>query len=95
MHERYEACEVIGAAIAVSTSPSSLFSAAMLQQLLQLNVTKGIFLIGLSVVPTDLHNNMQLLKERPWIGGRAILAFEKGPAGDQAFAQAFAAWERE
>jgi hypothetical protein len=75
----------------------------MLQQLLQVDVTKCIFLIGLSVVPTDLHNNMQLLKERPWIdvpivygnGGRAILAFEKGPAGDQAFAQAFAAWERE
>ena len=50
----------------------------------------------------DAQHNEQLLKERSWFdipivytnGGRAILAIEKGPPGDRAFAEAFAAWER-
>jgi hypothetical protein len=67
---------------------------------LAVKVTNGFFLIGLSAVEADLQRNLQLLKTRPWFdipivynnGGRAILALEKGPPGDRAFADAFAAW---
>ena len=67
---------------------------------LAVKVTNGFFLIGLSAVDADLQRNLQLLKSRPWFdipivynnGGRAILALEKGPPGDRAFADAFAAW---
>ncbi len=67
---------------------------------LAVKVTNGFFLIGLSAVDADLQRNLQLLKTRPWFdipivynnGGRAILALEKGPPGDRAFADAFAAW---
>jgi hypothetical protein len=67
---------------------------------LAVKVTNGFFLIGLSAVDADVQRNMQLLKDRPWFdvplvynnGGRAILAIEKGPSGDRAFADAFAAW---
>jgi hypothetical protein len=67
---------------------------------LSVNVTNGFFLIGLSAVDSAVQRNIQLLKERPWFdipliytnGGRAILAMEKGPPGDKAFADAFAAW---
>ena len=69
---------------------------------LAVKVTNGFFLIGLSAVDTDVQRNMQLLKERSWFdipivytnGGRAILAMEKGPPGDRAFGEAFAAWEK-
>ena len=69
---------------------------------LAVKVTNGFFLIGLSAVDTDVQRNTQLLKERPWFdiplvytsGGRAILAIEKGPPGERAFADAFAAWEK-
>ena len=69
---------------------------------LAVKVTNGFFLIGLSAVDADMQRNVQLLKERPWFdiplvytnGGRAILAMEKGPPGDRAFAEAFAAWEK-
>jgi hypothetical protein len=69
---------------------------------LAVKVTNGFFLIGLSAVDTDVQRNIQLLKERSWFdipivytnGGRAILAMEKGPPGERAFAEAFAAWER-
>jgi hypothetical protein len=67
---------------------------------LAVKVTNGFFLIGLSAVDADVTRNLQLLKDRPWFdvpivynnGGRAILALEKGPAGERAFADAFAAW---
>lgn len=67
---------------------------------LAVKVTNGFFLIGLSAVDADQQRNLQLLKSRPWFdipivynnGGRAILALEKGPPGDRAFADAFAAW---
>jgi hypothetical protein len=67
---------------------------------LAVKVTNGYFLIGLSAVDADVQRNVQLLKTRPWFdipivynsGGRAILAMEKGPPGDRAFADAFAAW---
>jgi len=69
---------------------------------LAVKVTNGFFLIGLSAVDADVQRNLQLLKERPWFdipivytnGGRAILAMEKGPPGDRAFADAFAAWQK-
>jgi hypothetical protein len=69
---------------------------------LAVKVTNGFFLIGLSAVDSDVQRNIQLLKERPWFdiplvytsGGRAILAMEKGPPGERAFAEAFAAWEK-
>lgn len=69
---------------------------------LAVKVTNGFFLIGLSAVDADVQRNIQLLKERPWFdipivynnGGRAILAMEKGPPGDRAFADAFAAWAK-
>jgi hypothetical protein len=67
---------------------------------LAVKVTNGSFLIGLSAVDADVQHNMQLLKDRTWLdipivynnGVRAILALEKGPSGDRAFADAFAAW---
>jgi hypothetical protein len=67
---------------------------------LAVKVTNGFFLVGLSAIDADVQRNVQLLKDRPWFdipivytnGGRAILAMEKGPPGDRAFAEAFAAW---
>ena len=67
---------------------------------LAVKVTNGFFLIGLSAVDADVQRNLQLLKDQEWFdipivytnGGRAILAVEKGPPGDRAFAEAFAAW---
>jgi hypothetical protein len=69
---------------------------------LAVKVTNGFFLIGLSADDTDVQRNVQLLKDRSWFdipivytnGSRAILAMEKGPAGDRAFGEAFAAWEK-
>ncbi len=69
---------------------------------LAVKVTNGFFLIGLSAVDADVQRNVELLKDRPWFdipivynnGGRAILAMEKGPPGDRAFADAFAAWAK-
>ena len=65
-------------------------------------VSSGYFLIGLSAVETDMQRNIQLLKERGWLdipivynnGRRAILAIEKGTAGERAFEEAFKAWEQ-
>lgn len=69
---------------------------------LAVKVTNGFFLIGLSAVESDLQRNIQLLKERGWFdipivyanNRRAILAIEKGTPGEQAFAEAFAAWKQ-
>ena len=69
---------------------------------LAVKVTNGFFLIGLSAVDADRTRNIQLLKDQEWFdipivytnGGRAILAVEKGPPGDRAFADAFAAWAK-
>ena len=64
-------------------------------------VTSGYFLIGLSSADADRQRNEALRKERPWFdipinlanGRRAILAVEKGAAGERAFHDAFAAWQ--
>ena len=69
---------------------------------LAVKVTNGFFLIGLNAADAEMQRNVQLLKERSWFdilivyanGGRAILTMEKGPAGERAFADAFAAWAR-
>jgi hypothetical protein len=68
---------------------------------LGVKVTPNMFLISLSSAEADAQRNVQLLKEQPWLdipivyddGRRAILAVEKGNAGDRAFSDAFAAWE--
>jgi Trypsin-like peptidase domain len=64
-------------------------------------VSGNLFLVGLSSVEADMKRNVDLLKMRSWVdvpivyddGKRALLAFEKGPDGTRAFADAFAAWE--
>jgi hypothetical protein len=65
-------------------------------------VTNGYFLIGLSGADADAQRDTQLLKDRSWFdigivyasGNYAILAMEKGDAGNRVFAQAFAAWDK-
>lgn len=63
-------------------------------------VADGFFWIALSAAENDIASNLSLMRERNWIdlpfvyenGQRAILTFEKGPDGEAAFQQAFAAW---
>jgi len=63
-------------------------------------VASGSFLVRLSAVGTEMQRNMELLRERGWFeipivyndGRRAILAIQKGAAGNHVFAEAFAAW---
>jgi len=65
-----------------------------------LRVTPGYFLVTLSPAQADMQRNLKLLKEDSWFdimflysnGNRAILAIEKGTAGEQVFAQAFGKW---
>ncbi|MBV8779158.1 MAG: toll/interleukin-1 receptor domain-containing protein [Alphaproteobacteria bacterium] len=67
---------------------------------LAVKVTDGFFMAGLSSADGDRARNMQLLKERAWFDiplvyankHRAIIAMEKGAAGERAFNDAFAAW---
>jgi hypothetical protein len=67
---------------------------------LTVKVTPTFFLVGLS--SDNAAQNIKLLKEFPWFdipivytdGHRAILAVEKGPSGEGAFAEAFQAWRQ-
>jgi hypothetical protein len=67
---------------------------------LAVKVTPEFYLIRLSNVKADKDRNTQLLKERNWFdiaviyknNQRAIIAIEKGPPGENAFAEAFKAW---
>jgi hypothetical protein len=67
---------------------------------LAVKVTNDFFLVGLSNVAADQERNLKLLQERGWIDvpmlyanqRRAILAIEKGEAGEQAFKAAMTAW---
>ena len=69
---------------------------------LAVKITPGFYLIGLSNQEADKERNLQLLKERGWFdipvvynnNRRAILAMEKGPPGDRAFADAFETWKQ-
>jgi hypothetical protein len=68
---------------------------------LAVKATNGAFMIELSASDADVQRNVQLLKDGQWFdipivyinGSRAILAVEKGPPGDRAFSEAFAAWD--
>jgi hypothetical protein len=65
-------------------------------------VTEGLFLFGLSDVEADRERNLQLLTDHRWFDiplyyadqRRAIIALEKGPSSEGAFADAFAAWKQ-
>lgn len=67
---------------------------------LAVRVNPTLFLVGLSEKSADRQRNVTLLQAYPWIvamvsytnGKKALLAFEKGTAGDQAFNDAFSAW---
>jgi len=69
---------------------------------LAVKVKEDFFLVGFSNVESDRQRNLQLLKDREWLDvplvygnkRRGILAIEKGPSGDRAFADALAAWDR-
>ena len=64
--------------------------------------TPTYFLVGLSGIEMDLQRNLQLLKQQPVFevalvfnnNRRAFLLIEKGPGGERAFAEAFAAWKQ-
>jgi hypothetical protein len=68
---------------------------------LAVRATNGAFMIEISASPADVQRNVQLLKEGQWFdipivytnGSRALLAVQKGPPGDRAFSEAFAAWD--
>jgi S1-C subfamily serine protease len=63
-------------------------------------VRNSSFIIGLSAASPAMQRNLQLLRDRDWLdvtivynnGKRAILALQKGPSGNRAFAEAFSAW---
>src|SRR6266566_5129520 len=65
-------------------------------------VTSEYFLTGLSASDADMQRNIALLKNRSWFviwivynnGQHAMLTIEKGPHGELAFKEAFAAWTR-
>ncbi|WP_238125028.1 hypothetical protein [Xanthobacter sp. NM-25] len=67
---------------------------------LSVKVNPTLFLVGLSPAPADRQRNVALLQVYPWLdvpviytnNKRAVVVFEKGPAGDQAFNDAFSAW---
>jgi hypothetical protein len=63
-------------------------------------VTDGFFMAGLSATAADRQRNLKQLLERAWFDipivyanqRRAILAFDKGQAGEQVFKTVFTAW---
>jgi len=66
---------------------------------LAVKVNSAFFLVGLSAIDTDTQRNLQLLKERPWLGiqiayskRHALLVIEKDAPGARAFQEAFTAW---
>ena len=67
---------------------------------LAVRIHDASYLIGLSNADADVAKNEPLLKDRSWIdlpivfsdGKRAIIAIEKGAAGERAFQQAFQTW---
>ena len=67
---------------------------------LSVKVTNCFFLVGLSAKAADRERNLKQLRERAWFDipivyanqRRAILAFDKGEAGEQVFKTVFTAW---
>jgi hypothetical protein len=78
-----------------TTRGTALFGVAV-------KVMDNYFLVGLSQAEGEMQSNVRLLKERSWFdvpifyadNKRAIVAIEKGPPGERAFSEAFAAWEQ-
>ncbi|WP_068028770.1 DUF2939 domain-containing protein [Rhodoplanes sp. Z2-YC6860] len=66
----------------------------------RVKVSKDIFLMGLSAIDLDVQQNMQILKDRPWIGipfvygagQRAVLSIEKGETGSKIINDTVAQW---
>ena len=66
----------------------------------RVKVSKDIFLMGLSAIDLDVQQNMQILKDRPWIGipfvygagQRAVLSIEKGEIGSRVINDTVAQW---
>jgi hypothetical protein len=69
---------------------------------IRVNVAPNFFLIGLSGIEHDVEHNVRMLRERPWFDipvayksrSRAVLAIEKGPAGEKIIADALDLWSR-
>ncbi|MFG1478306.1 hypothetical protein V5F53_06515 [Xanthobacter sp. V4C-4] len=67
---------------------------------LAVKVSPTLFLLGLSPTAADRQRNLALLQLYPWFdvpvvytnNKKAVFVFEKGPAGEQAFNDAFSAW---
>jgi len=68
----------------------------------RVKVNSDFFLIGLSAIELEVQRNLVALKTQPWFGipfvynngSRAVLAIEKGPAGNKIIAEAFARWSK-
>ena len=66
----------------------------------RVKVSKDLFLIGLSGIDLDVQQNMQVLKDRPWLGipfvynssHRAVLSIEKGETGGKIINETLARW---
>ena len=66
----------------------------------RVKVAKDFFLMGLSAIELDVQHNMQVLKDRPWLGipfvynsnSRAVLSIEKGDTGSKIIADEIARW---
>ncbi|MGQ3674137.1 hypothetical protein ACT6QH_01350 [Xanthobacter sp. TB0139] len=67
---------------------------------LSVRVNPTLFLVGLSTVPAERQRNVTLMQLYPWIdvpfvyenNKRAVILFDKGDMGEQAFHEAFASW---
>ncbi|MFG1401166.1 hypothetical protein [Xanthobacter sediminis] len=67
---------------------------------LAVKVSPTLFLVGLSTAPSDRQRNLALLQLYPWFdvpvvytnNKKAVIVFEKGTPGQQAFNDAFSAW---
>jgi hypothetical protein len=66
----------------------------------RVKVSKDFFLMGLSAIELDVQHNMQVLKDRPWLGipfvynsnNRAVLSIEKGETGGKIIADEITRW---
>jgi hypothetical protein len=67
---------------------------------IRVKVSKDLFLVGLSAIESDTQQNMQILKDRPWLGvpfvygssNRAVLSIEKGETGSKIISDTLAQW---
>jgi hypothetical protein len=67
---------------------------------IRVKVSKDFFLLGLSAIDLDVQQNMQVFKDRPWLGipfvynssNRAVLSIEKGETGDKVINETLARW---